>query len=274
MAKLSMPINTQNDPEVDVVAEDIASALARLSWLLEGRIDYDNIAKIIDGSEERPLQIPASKIQDIPLISNEINCDKFFRDEVGTYGTTGLSNKFSTLVWSPLKNAVINNPVFTSLEGTLSISITKDTPLYNGTSTSNRKNSEGELIGDVKVAFSNRVEVEIPPTLVPVKYKRFCDTMGVDFDIISDNSDNEIGLSDYVVEYSIYVDSYRKTQVGSPPQYFASSSGLNKPTYSALTGTISVDIKPVLLGTDSELLDEEDFVNISITMYVLCEERI
>lgn len=272
MGKLSMPVNTQNDPEVDVIAEDIASGLAQLSWLLEGRIDYDNIAKIIDGFEERALQIPASKVQDIPLISNEIDCNKFLRDEAGTYKETGVSNSFIDLAWNPLKEALVKNPIFTVCEGTVSISITKDTPIYGATASTERKNADGDSIANVRANFNNRIIVEIPKTHVPVKYKRMSESVFPGCDIVESISRKEVLESDYAIEYMVYVDSYRKTQVGKAPQYFASNA--NKPSYSEKTNTISVEIMPVLLGYDNEIMDDEDFVNISVTMSVLCEERI
>lgn len=251
MAKLSMPINTQNDPEVDVIAEDIASALARLSWLLEGRIDYDNIAKIIDGSEERPLQIPASKVQDIPLISNEINCNKFFRDEVGTYGTTGITNSFIDLVWEPLKEAVINNPVFTVIKGSDAIKL------------ANLSNQAG-----IVPPSEMKIEIEIPTNYKPVTYKRLFDLLGLDFSIISDKTSTVVE-TDYVSDVVSYSDSNKNTSI-SEVTFFQDGTE-NSLSYLTKNNSIYFNIAVVYSG---DPLGEEDFINLNVDLYILCEERI
>lgn len=263
MAKLSMPINTQNDPEVDVIAEDIASALAQLSWLFEGRIDYDNVVKIVDGFEERALQIPASKVQDIPLISNEINCNKFFRDEAGTYGDTGVSNSFIDLVWEPLKNAVINNPILTLVQGTEAVAITKDTLIFQRQSFGN--NSDNFIKNKDYI-----IEIEIPKNYTPITYRKLFSVLGIDHSFFDDVSDIQYNLDDFVVEYEYYVD----TSDGSTIFEYFNYSKINIPSYSPTTNKMKLDIT-VNIGVGENLkMEDGDFVNVNLTMSVLCEERI
>lgn len=278
MAKLSMPTNTQNDPEVDVIAEDITSALAQLAWLLEGRIDYDNIAKIVDGKEERALQIPASKVQDIPLISNEINCNKFFRDETGTYKQTGVSNNFLDLVWNPLKNKVVNTPAFTVIESDLSIKITKETRIYE------RSVDYGEFAGEITTETregsgtdwgrytrnkslyrkKERIIAEIPETHLPVKNKRitnlFEDIDFADSDFYYDKR--------YCAVFTYTTDS----SIGdSATKFFMEVSPIS---YDIELNAIISDIKIVFMNQFDDLFGDSDFININIKLSVLCEERI
>ncbi|HPS31543.1 MAG TPA: hypothetical protein PLZ43_14910 [bacterium] len=255
MAKLSMPINTQNDPEVDVIAEDIASALAQLSWLLEGRIDYDNIAKIIDGSEERPLQIPASKVQDIPLISNEINCNKFFNDDSD-------GNSFQDMVWTPLKEKIMNNPVLTSIQGTESIVITQDSLIFQDRGQGNFPYGIGST---KKKDFE--IEIEIPKNYVPITYRRLFEIFEITQTFFDDIYDLEYGIDDYVVEYEWFVDA-------DTAKSSLQSARINTPSYSPTSNRMKLDITINIGVGDNMKMEEGEYVNANLTMSVLCEERI
>jgi hypothetical protein len=245
MAKIEMPKNAAGNPEVDVIAEDITTALARIDWLLNGNVDVDNMAHKEIETAERKLLIPASKVQDIPLISNEIQSSKFFTDDEGV--------SFVDMAWNPLKNKAIANPLFTVVEAQGSLSY--------GSVVLENKNPTVVLL----------IEAEIPSTHVPVTYKRMFDVIGVDGSVLYDKDTIGVVAEDYVVQIIHWCDSNMETINLDDTTKLRVSLDLEKCSFNSKTNTISATIAAVGSG---EKLNESDFFNIFTTMYVLCEERI
>jgi hypothetical protein len=270
MAKIEMPKNSSGNPEVDVIAEDITTALARIDWLLNGNIDADNIVAEVSGASTTPFLVPASKVQDIPLISNEIQSTKIMRNEAG-------NNTFSDMVWSPIKNAVNKNPVFAVLSSTLFMPITKDTQVYDNAVYVEERKLELEHFEDTDIIyrartrrFNKTIFVEIPPTHTPVYFKEILDLFGYSSSTFNTLTQNNIDKDDLAVNFELFIESFG-FDTTKKTTYLNVRDAL-KPTFDPKSMLVSFDIFPVISGVKD--LEEEDFLNINIKISVLCKERV
>ncbi len=260
MAKIEMPKNTAGNPEVDVIAEDITTALARIDWLLNGNVDVDNIAHKESGNSEIKLLVPASKVQDVPLISNEIQSSKFFRDENGI--------SFKTDVWDALASAANLSPRLTVVTGNATIIITKGTE-FSGTKVVNTP--LGDYGANNLLASKNFiVEIEIPSGFRPITHRRAFELMNID-----DEFDNFLRNRDGILdEYALNIDFYIDTNLGNG--YVKKNTMLSslKGSYSLESRIFSFELMPTIdLGND-KAFDDESFANINVSAEILCEERI
>lgn len=262
MAKIEMPKNAAGNPEVDVIAEDITTALARIDWLLNGNVDVDNMAHKESGNDELKLLIPASKVQDVPLISNEIQSSKFFRDENGI--------SFKADVWDALASASDLSPRLTVITGGATIIITKGTE-FSGTSVvSTESNPAFGEVGQTTLVASKKfiVEMEIPSGYRPITHKRAFELMGIDYGF------ENIFTVETVDDYALNTDFYIDTNLGNG--YVQKNLMLSsmRGSYSPESRIFSFELIPTIdLGNDAAF-DDESFANINVSAGILCEERI
>lgn len=263
MAKIEMPKNSSGNPEVDVIAEDITTALARIDWLLNGNVDADNIVHKENGTDELKLLIPASKVQDIPLISNEIASRKIFRSEFG-------NNSFSELVWTPLKDTINSNPVFSVIGGELAILIDKTVKIYDTEQVSVTQHKKDPYTY-YRSMLDYKLIVEIPTTHRPVTYNRLFEITGENPVVFETITQGKLSRNDYAIEFAFHIEKKLSTE----RKTYVFRSGENaKPAYFPETNTVQLDIKPIFISGDPITFGDDEFVNIFITMDVLCEERV
>lgn len=261
MAKIEMPKNAAGNPEVDVIAEDITTALARIDWLLNGNVDVDNMAHKESGTAERKLLIPASKVQDIPLISNEIQSFKFFRDQ------DGVSFK---AVWDSLATAAKLSPNMTVVTGDASIIITKGTEFKATSVILTEEIPEYGQTGKATFIASKQfiVEIEIPSGYVPISHERAFEIMGIDYEFGNFNTKETV--DNFAANIDFYIDSNFGNGYLKRNLMLSSLKG----SYSTKSRIFSLEFIPTIdLGNDA-VFDETSFANISISASVLCEERV
>ena len=234
-------------------------------------MDGDNL--VVDPDSSETFQLPASNVQDIPLISNEINSKKFF-------GNVDGGDSFLSKVWEPLSEAADSNAVLSFVEGSLTLSITKDSNIYSDAVISQRvpflrssisREEQQRLLQDTEIAFNDSISINLPSELSPVTFKRMNEITGVDLGIAG-RTDNLLDEESVVVQYNIFVDTNIETTEVSNVRFYNEIDGTSV-AYSSKTNTISLPVLPTIVDTDHEMGDDE-FVNIQIDMVVLCEERI
>lgn len=261
MAKIEMPKNTAGNPEVDVIAEDITTALARIDWLLNGNVDADNIAHKENDTAEVKLLIPASKVQDIPLISNEIVSNKFIRDEDG--------KSYKTDIFDVIAQKVNESPPLTVIDSTLSIKITKDTIVYNRNLEFNYNDFDFGGNRDVKGKYNSiykvkeRLIAEIPSTHIPLNYERFRKITGIEYE----GNPLYKNAEEMVIQHSYNVDS----SIASTSDF---SIKIDEAQHIKDLSIVMADVIFTASEKYGENMSDSDFINIDITISVLCEERI
>ncbi len=154
MPKISMPVDSYGNPKVDAVQSELNTALAKLSYLLEGRLDSNNLIKDDSGNY---LEIPTKKLRDYPDISRPVNnCIKFHSNQ------TGLSS-FESGVYDLINDEFQNNSDLTTLSATASWGLSKDVL------------ETGEKVAAGGTIFNKKLSIDKPTDIVPITIEELYD---------------------------------------------------------------------------------------------------
>ncbi len=122
MPKISIYSDFAGNPNVDIVRDDLQNELSKLSYLLEGRIDDENLLAKLDGASSYKIEIPSKIVVDGSDSTRPVDdCMKFYgyQGEAGTYSVTNT-------IWDRATDLFYENRKLTFLSNSTAWSITKD----------------------------------------------------------------------------------------------------------------------------------------------------
>lgn len=246
------------DQSITVRPEDIDSELSKIDTLLNGRIDKDNIGEYTD---ETQIKLFPSMFSDFPSDTRDIKGMKFFATQ-----DINDSSEPSNLFFNRLIDMVNNNKVLQTVSGTASFKLThnnfeqksfvleKNVSSENKFTNSNLKKFFGNIHygfvgGEESSNFKKVISIPKPPSFIP----------------IITTGDESSFFAEYAGEilHSFDVDVAAE---------FSSSTSMPFDLY---IGEIidAIDSFEVTVIISAPTVGAEEYINISVTVTILCEDK-